>query len=148
MEEMYWITRLDSVVGLLFSLLVALVVALVYGMFNWLDLKDGGDRMLAFGFFSKPKSEEEKEREEEERRAEMGRWRRFSRRCAIALAVTALCLVFVPRTKTMMMIYGIGGVVDYAKQSEELRGLPEKCVKALDMFMDEYASKGDDEERE
>lgn len=63
-------------------------------------------------------------------------------KCAIKLfAGTIVCLlvlVFTPSTKNALVIYGIGGTIDYIKQNETLQGLPDKTVKCLDRFLDEY----------
>ena len=58
---------------------------------------------------------------------------------AIPVAVIAsLVLVFAPSTKDMLLIYGIGGTVDFLKDNPTAQQLPDKCIEALDKFMDEY----------
>jgi hypothetical protein len=52
--------------------------------------------------------------------------------------VCVLALVFIPSTKDALVIYGIGGTIDYIKQNETFQGLPDKTVKCLDRFLDEY----------
>lgn len=63
-------------------------------------------------------------------------------KCSIKLfagaVVCSLMLVFIPSTKSALIIYGIGGTIDYIKQNETLQGLPDKTVKCLDRFLDEY----------
>ena len=52
--------------------------------------------------------------------------------------VCFLALVFIPSTKNALVIYGVGGTIDYIKQNETLQGLPDKTVKCLERFLDEY----------
>lgn len=52
--------------------------------------------------------------------------------------VCSLALVFIPSTKNALVIYGVGGTIDYIKQNETLQGLPDKTVKCLERFLDEY----------
>lgn len=47
-------------------------------------------------------------------------------------------LVLTPSTKTAFVIYGVGGTIDYIKQNETLQGLPDKTIKCLDKFLEEY----------
>lgn len=44
--------------------------------------------------------------------------------------------VFVPTTEQAAMIYGVGTVVDYVQNNEDIQKLPDKCVQALDMWVD------------
>ena len=46
--------------------------------------------------------------------------------------------VFVPTTEQATMIYGVGTVVDYVQNNEDIQKLPDKCVKALDLWVDKY----------
>lgn len=55
---------------------------------------------------------------------------------AVIAAVSALGCVFVPTTKEMYMIYGVGGTIDYLKENETAKQLPDKVVMALDKWVD------------
>lgn len=46
--------------------------------------------------------------------------------------------VFVPTTEQATMIYGVGTVVDYVQNNEDIQKLPDKCVQALDLWVDQY----------
>ncbi|EXZ39654.1 putative membrane protein [Bacteroides fragilis str. 1007-1-F  len=39
---------------------------------------------------------------------------------------------------------GIGGTIDYIRQNETAKQLPDKCIKALDLFMDKVIEDGND----
>lgn len=55
----------------------------------------------------------------------------------ICIALTcSLANVFIPTTQQATMIYGIGTVVDYVQTNEDIKQLPDKCVQALDMWVD------------
>lgn len=58
----------------------------------------------------------------------------------ITLVCTALTCglanVLIPTTQQAMMIYGVGTVVDYVQTNEDIKQLPDKCVQALDMWVD------------
>jgi hypothetical protein len=36
----------------------------------------------------------------------------------------------------MTKIYGIGGTIDYLKSNETAKRIPDKCIKALDLYID------------
>lgn len=56
----------------------------------------------------------------------------------VGALVCFLVLIFTPSTKNALVIYGIGGTIDYIKQNETFQGLPDKTVKCLDRFLDKY----------
>ena len=44
---------------------------------------------------------------------------------------------FVPSTKEALMIYGIGSTIEYLKSNEKAMQLPDKCINALDAWVEE-----------
>ena len=52
----------------------------------------------------------------------------------------ALMVIFVPTTKEALLIYGVGGTIDYIKSNKTAKQLPDKCIKALDKWVDKYSS--------
>lgn len=52
--------------------------------------------------------------------------------------ISALGIVFVPSTRDALIIYGVGGTVEYLRDNPTARRIPDKCIDALDKFMDEY----------
>ena len=58
----------------------------------------------------------------------------------LSLSCALLCLlnVFIPNTKQASFIYGVGTVVDYVQNNQDLQQLPDKCVQALDMWVDTF----------
>ena len=110
MNELYWITRLEYIQILFVVLLIISVVAIVA---SWISLVT--------------------EDFEEDDPA----WKIFKKAVPVAL-IASLGLIFVPSTKDMFLIYGIGGTVDFLKENPTAKQLPDKCIEALDKFMDEY----------
>ena len=51
--------------------------------------------------------------------------------------ISILLCCFVPSTKEMYAIYGIGGVIDYVKGNEKAKKLPDKVIDALDKYLGE-----------
>lgn len=55
--------------------------------------------------------------------------------------INMLLCCFIPSTKEMYAIYGIGGVIDYVKGNEKAKKLPDKVIDALDKYLDEQKEK-------
>lgn len=55
---------------------------------------------------------------------------------SILLLIAMLGCVFIPSEKQMYAIYGIGGVVDYVKQNDTAKQIPDKVVNYLDAWID------------
>ena len=52
--------------------------------------------------------------------------------CIIAMSIT----VFAPSKEQMYMIVGVGTAIDYVQESESVKQLPDKCVDALNRWVD------------
>ena len=52
--------------------------------------------------------------------------------CIIATSIA----VFTPSKEQMYMIVGVGTAIDYVQESESVRQLPDKCVDALNRWVD------------
>lgn len=66
----------------------------------------------------------------------------FAKACKASYAVLAVSLIlciFIPSKKEMYMIYGVGGTIDYLKQNPTANQLPDKCIKAIDKWVDDLA---------
>lgn len=44
--------------------------------------------------------------------------------------------IFIPTTNEALLIYGVGGTIDYVKSNKTAKQLPDKCIKALDKWAD------------
>ena len=110
MAEMYWITRMEYI-QILFAILLIIGIAFtIASVINLYSDDFEQDHPL---------------------------WK-FLKSGILMVLVAALGLVFVPSTKDMLLIYGIGGTVDFLKDNSTAQQLPDKCIEALDKFMDEY----------
>ena len=58
-----------------------------------------------------------------------------------------ILFIFTPTTKEALAIYGIGGTIDYIKQNPTAKQLPDKCVNALDKWVDSWSNKEEKNEK-
>lgn len=60
----------------------------------------------------------------------------WAKRCVIILIISSFINIFIPTTNEALLIYGVGGTIDYIKSNSTAKQLPDKCVKALDKYLD------------
>ena len=109
MSEIYWLTRLDQLVGLFnvwaFFSAIALLVT-IYLILD--DFKD-----------------------------EVKRTAKIIRNVSIVVFnISVIGRVFVPTEKEMTMILGLGQTIDYIQENKTIKELPDKCVEALDAWVE------------
>ena len=124
MNEIYWITRLTCICNFLtavavvsFLISVFTVVFVVCNRIEANNYEKGGENwnyyMQRFKMF-------------------LSYFKRF-----IFVAIVACFInLFIPTTNEALMIYGIGGTIDYVKSNETAKQLPDKYIKALDKWVD------------
>lgn len=54
-----------------------------------------------------------------------------------AIVLGVVMVVFIPSQKNLLIIYGVGGTIDYLKENKDANKIPDKCVKALDKYLDD-----------
>lgn len=114
MNEIYWITRLDSINTVLCIIVVILCIILAACFISYLlsyidceeDLKKQSSTLI--------------------------------RKTIVPLVVSLLLFIFIPTKKDALLIWGVGGTIDYIKSNDTAKQLPDKCIQALDKFVDEY----------
>ena len=113
MSELYWITRLDAIV-IIFQIFTKLsyVCILLFGMIYFVD-EYIPKNIIKLGF----------------------------KISVITLVISLPLQIFVPTTKDVFVIWGVGGTIDYLKSNEKVTQLPDKCIDALDFIIDEYEKK-------
>ena len=112
MSEIYWITRLDVLRGLLTGMaVISGIIVFSTGLFAVIDGKDEIIMSAA-------------------------KRRKILLCSSVAFVVFALGAMFTPSTKEMMLIWGLGNTVDYIQENETVKELPDKCVKALESWAD------------
>lgn len=94
MNEIYWITRLDSIIVLLVIIVMVSIFAAA---------------LLAS---------------------------RRSIKWIVIFIIAVIALIFIPSTKEALLIYGLGGAIDYFQEDNKHKELSDKCYKALDKFLE------------
>lgn len=88
------------------------------------------------GIFAILYAEHESECDDDVEKAEVQK--RF-KKCIISASILFVLFILTPSTSTGYKILGIGGTIDYLRQNETAKQLPDKCIKALDLWIDEIA---------
>ena len=124
MNEVYWITRLDAICNFLSAVaVVCFMISVVTGIFSMCnkfeadDYAEGGEHYNCY----------------------MQRFKMFLnyfKRFTFAVIVVSSINFFIPTTNEALMIYGVGGTIDYIKSNDTAKQLPDKCIKALDKWAD------------
>lgn len=60
----------------------------------------------------------------------------YSKRFIFVTIIAGLINFFIPTTNEALMIYGVGGTIDYVKSNETAKQLPDKYIKALDKWVE------------
>ena len=110
MEEIYWITRLGNIQGLF------IVLTIILGFLT-----------AAFSFTLLVNMSEGNSTDYQ---------KKAIKRIIPVLIISVLGIVFTPTTKEALMIWGVGGTIDYVKSNETAKQLPDKCIEALDKWVD------------
>lgn len=116
MNELYWITRLDAICTLgTIMLIVGIVAGIITTVLSLIvaSNEDATDCDKKFALILRKISYP-------------------------ILGIGLILSIFVPTTKDAIMIYGIGGTIDYLKSNDTVKQLPDKCVMALDKWVDSY----------
>ena len=59
------------------------------------------------------------------------------------LIISTIGNTFIPDTKTLYVIYGVGGTLDYLKENKTAKQIPDKAILALDKFLNEQIGDND-----
>jgi hypothetical protein len=111
MNEMYWITRLD---GLLIAIVVPMAILLFIATLSAVSYFD-------FTYAS-----------DDERKG----YRKRAITCGSIGFLLLIVQAFIPTTNQALIIYGVGGTIDYVKSSDKAKQLPEKAIMALDKYLE------------
>ena len=112
MSELYWLTRLDGIE-------VLLILGIIFGVTLFLF---GGIESLVWS------DDEDMTR----------RFIKIFKAGLITLVISVILKIFVPTEKDAFLILGIGGTVDYLQNSEVAKELPDKCINALDAWVESF----------
>lgn len=124
MSEIYWITRLDLISGWLIGFAVISAIVTFIAIIAYI-----GNRS-EYEVYGKDADK---------------RWAEFSSKlfkislpCFFAFCISS---ILTPTTNEAMLIYGVGSTIDYVKQNNTLQQIPDKCINALDAWVDSLTEK-------
>ena len=124
MNEVYWITRLDAICNFLNTIAVlSFVISVVIGAFAMYN-RFAVDECLEGGEYYN---------------CYMQRFKIFLnyfKRSIIVTLVLTVINIFIPTKNEALLIYGLGGTINYIKSNDTAKQLPDKCIKALDKWVD------------
>jgi len=124
MTEIYWITRLDAICGFLTTIAVISLIILTLTSVFAICNKFGVNNYEEGGEYRNSCMEDFK------------MYLKYSKRCAIVVIVSCLINFFIPTTNQALLIYGVGGTIDYIKSNDTVKQLPDKCIIALDKWVE------------
>ena len=124
MNEIYWITRLDAICNFLSAVaVVCFMISVVIGIFAMCNKFEADDYKEDGKYYN----------------CHMQKFKMFLnyfKRFTFAVIVVSSINFFIPTTNEALMIYGVGGTIDYIKSNDTAKQLPDKCIKALDKWVD------------
>lgn len=123
MNEIYWITRLDMINNWLVAFAIISGAALII---SW------GILIINYYVFLYASWDSDKR----DARASIKVCKPIKKYSMIVFLITLLLSIFTPTQKEALMIYGVGGTIDYIKSNGTIKELPDKCVNALDAWVD------------
>lgn len=116
MSEIYWITRLDAANGLLEAFIaISALLGVVFTILYFVGRIEEWEGVSVF--------------------------KRILKASIPTFIISFLLFVFTPTKEDMFLIYGVGGTIDYVKQNDKAKQLPDKCINALDAWVDSLNSK-------
>ena len=116
MSTLYWINVLDNINFLfLFIFIASLILSVAIFPVNLIYTTDEISETLDYKRFTKAKH-----------------W------AYTLLIISTLVITFVPSKRELYIIYGVGGTIDYLKDNPTAKELPDKCIKALDTWVDNF----------
>ena len=128
MSEIYWITRLGAIDNVSFVLCVLSLIASIVSMIGYFAM------CAAVADFESRHSENYVKEYQQYKNI----WEKALKIVVPILIVCGLIQVFVPTQKEAFLIYGVGGTIDYVKSNPVAKQLPDKCVNALDKWVDSW----------
>ena len=123
MIEIYLITRLNMINGWLVSFSVisgiALLICLIFIPIN-------------YGSFLSSTWESDKK----SAKAALKVFKHIKKYSLMVFCVAFPLSVLTPTKNEALLIFGVGGTIDYVKNNEVVKQLPDKCVDALDAWVE------------
>ena len=120
MSEIYWLTRFSPIHTLCIVIMIISAIVFLIALIGYLCCHEDGDKKgeaLAL---------------------------KFVKIFCPLLIVSTLGTALVPTTEEALLIYGVGGTVDYIKANPTAKKLPDKCINALDKWVDSFSAEKND----
>lgn len=122
MSELYWLNVLGNLNGFCRFFMVLSIIAFVVCVIFYFVSKDED-----FGF---PLA-----------RKYIVKFIRFT--LLPILIISTIGNTFIPDAKTLYVIYGVGGTLDYLKENKTAKQIPDKAILALDKYLNEQIGDND-----
>lgn len=123
MIEIYWITRLDMINGWLVSFSVISGIALLISLIGI---------PISYGNFLSSTWESDKK----SAKAALKVFKHIKKYSLLVFCVAFPLSILTPTKSEALLIFGVGGTIDYIKSNETVKQLPDKCVDALDAWVE------------
>lgn len=124
MNEIYWITRLDTICDFLTMMSTfGFVISCITLFIAFLNKNDINVYKKGSEYWSHCVKQYQT-------------LMSLFKKCAITTLVLIVINIFIPTKNDALLIYGVGGTIDYIKSNDTAKQLPDKCVKALDKWVD------------
>lgn len=120
MSELYWLGVLGKLNGCGQFVVFLSIIALI-GLGIWIITHDSDDELFE-------------------------KIIRMFKRSIYSLVFGITICVFIPSTKSLLIIYGVGSTIDYLKENKDANKIPDKCIKALDKYLDDALKEDKDKE--
>ncbi len=65
-----------------------------------------------------------------------GKLKSVSKKLVLPTIIFLLLSIFIPSSRDLMAIYGVGGVIDYVQENPDAKQLPDKYIKVLNKWVD------------
>jgi len=120
MNELYWITRFDSIhcLGIAMFWTSLIIFAILWIISVATDDYTGEDCCT------------------EKQKHKLRKGANYS---IVTLIIGLILWTFIPTEKEAFLIYGVGGTIDYLQENPTAQKLPDKCIKALDKWVDSWS---------
>ena len=110
MSEIYWITRLDGLNVLLGGIIfISALLGVIFTILYFVGRIEEWEGVSVF--------------------------KRILKASIPTFIISILLYVFTPTKEDMFLIYGVGGTIDYIKENDKAKQLPDKCINALDAWV-------------
>lgn len=123
MSEIYWLTRLDYISTLA---IVFIALSFVITLFSI--------AVYAVNYSENPTKSEVKS---------LSLSKKVAYISISTMIFFTLVRVFTPTTKEFLIIYGVGGTLDYLHNNETAKEIPDKAIKCIDKLFEDYLNESE-----